>query len=76
MPLNKFIVSGSKDRKIKIWNYETGECISTLKGHTNSVISVAIIPGLSQIVSGSGDKKIKIWNFGEGKTRRLISFDY
>ena len=28
------IVSGSWDKTIRVWNVDTGECILTLKGHT------------------------------------------
>ncbi len=37
---NQFIISGSCDKTIKIWNTYTGECLKTLKGHNNYVISV------------------------------------
>ena len=31
------IVSGSWDKTIRVWNVDTGECIVTLEGHTDSV---------------------------------------
>ena len=37
------IVSGSHDDSIKIWNAETGLLLNTLIGHTDSVLSVAIL---------------------------------
>jgi len=27
------LASGSVDRKVKIWNSSTGECLNTLEGH-------------------------------------------
>ena len=59
----KLIASGSDDKTIKIWNYESGECISTLSGHTGLVTTLVYIPGLNFIVSGSFNKTIKIWNY-------------
>ena len=59
----KLIASGSDDMTIKIWNYESGECISTLSGHTSDVNSLVYIPSKKLIVSGSSDKSIKIWNY-------------
>lgn len=29
----QFIVSGSQDRTIKVWNINTGKCLRTLTGH-------------------------------------------
>ena len=31
----KYIVSGSADKTIKVWNYEVGDCFYTLKGHNS-----------------------------------------
>ncbi len=44
IPDTKYIVSGSWDRKIKIWNYEIRECFKTLEGHEDNVTSLAYIP--------------------------------
>ena len=46
---------------IKIWNWHTGECISTLRGHTDGVISVHFDAQL--LASGSIDRSVKIFDF-------------
>ena len=63
---SKYIVSGSYDKTIKIWNLESGQEIKTLKGHSESVNSVAISSDNKYIVSGSADNSIKIWNIESG----------
>src|SRR5436853_879908 len=40
---SKYIVSGSVNRPIKIWDTGTGQEIQTLKGHDSSVCSVAFL---------------------------------
>ena len=40
---NTKIVSGSSDNSIKIWDVKRGTCISTLNGHSDYVLSVALI---------------------------------
>ena len=39
---NKYIISGSFDNTIKIWDMEKKELIYTLTGHTSSVCSITI----------------------------------
>ncbi len=67
---NKFIISGSYDKTIKIWDINTGKEVETLKGHTDSVLSVAIKD--DYIVSGSSDKTIKIWDINTGKEVKTL----
>ena len=67
------VASGSLDETIKIWNPHTGECIKTLKGHTNRVISVAFTPDDKLLVSGSYDETIKIWNIETGECIKTLS---
>ena len=37
-------ISASRDKTLKVWDLKTGQCVMTLQGHTDSVISVAILP--------------------------------
>ncbi len=39
---NKFIVSGSFDQTIRVWERESGTQLQELKGHNGYVMSVAI----------------------------------
>ena len=49
---------------IKIWDIETNECLKTLSGHTDSVLSVSWSPLLlgQKIASSSYDRTVKIWD--------------
>jgi WD40 repeat protein len=57
---DQYIISGSSDMTIKIWDRATGHCITTLMGHDNPVWCLAVTD--QYIISGSGDKTIKIWD--------------
>ena len=43
------------------WDANTGECLKTLKGHSEIVYSVAYSPDGKRIISGSADETVKIW---------------
>ena len=42
-------------------------CLSTLEGHSSSVISVALSKDGQRVVSGSDDKTVKIWDATSGE---------
>ncbi|ODQ45587.1 hypothetical protein PICMEDRAFT_22649, partial [Pichia membranifaciens NRRL Y-2026] len=66
-PDDEFILSGSKDRGVIMWDKETGEPYIMLQGHRNSVISVSVSPVLNPnggyFATGSGDCKARIWKW-------------
>ena len=66
------IISGSYDNTIKIWDANTGQCLKTLEGHSDDVISVAYSPDGKKIVSGSSDKTIKIWDAKKGECLKTL----
>ncbi|RUS29803.1 kinase-like domain-containing protein [Jimgerdemannia flammicorona] len=61
-----FIISGSYDKTIKIWNYETGECVQTLST-LNSIKAMCIHPEIqpSVLISGCSGGTISIWQADE-----------
>jgi WD40 repeat protein len=68
-PGGSFLVSGSNDRTVKIWEINTGNLIKTGIGHTGSAIALAISPNGELFASGSGDNTIKLWELKTGKLR-------
>ena len=61
------VVSGSKEKTVRIWNLTTGVVEAELMGHTDQVTSVAFSQDGSQVVSGSYDKTVRIWNVITGE---------
>lgn len=63
----KRIVSGSKDKTIRLWDVESGEHQPPFEGHQDSVNSVAFSPDGERIVSGSSDTTVRLWNAQTGE---------
>ena len=70
---NGCFASGSNDSTIKIWERknENWICIATLRGHTDTVLSLTIL-SYNQIASSSSDKTIRIWQ-GVGSSWRCVT---
>jgi general transcriptional corepressor TUP1 len=47
---------------VRIWDARTGELLERLRGHKDSVYSVAFTPDARGLVSGSLDKTLKYWD--------------
>jgi len=69
----KYIVSGSDDNTIKLWDVGTGQVIRTFRGHKARVESVEFSSDGKYIVSGSYDKTIKYWNVETGQEIKTFS---
>ena len=59
----KWVISGSEDNHLYIWNLNTCEVVEKLIGHTLPVLCCDVHPSEQVIVSGSLDKSIKIWRW-------------
>ncbi|MCL2116096.1 MAG: RyR domain-containing protein, partial [Methanobrevibacter sp.] len=59
---DKYIVSGSYDMSVHVWDLETQEEIAQLKGHENGVNSVHFSSNDKYIVSGSDDRTVRVWD--------------
>eukprot|EP00300_Choanocystis_sp_HF-7_P026964 c3165_g1_i1.p1 GENE.c3165_g1_i1~~c3165_g1_i1.p1 ORF type:complete len:300 (-),score=-4.87 c3165_g1_i1:77-868(-) len=66
------IATGSEDRDIKIWNFNTGNCENTLLGHTSQIVATAFSPDGSHLISGSMDNTVKVWNVANGTCEQTL----
>ena len=62
-----FLVSGSDDRTVNLWDVQTGGVIKTFHGHTDWVLSVSISLDCTMIASGSRDRIIQLWDAQTGE---------
>ncbi len=63
---DKYIVSGSDDKSVRVWELENGQVFKELFGHSDCVSSVAISTDNNYIVSGSYDCSVLVWERESG----------
>ena len=57
--MSDFLVTGSNDFTLKLWDLESGTEKTTFRGHTSSINSVAFSQGC--VVSAAFDGSVKVW---------------
>lgn len=71
--INKeYVISGSRDKTIKIWDVFGSSCIYTFNGHDNWVRSIAMHPNGKYLISSSDDKSIRVWELKTGRCVKKI----
>ena len=66
-PHGKFMLSGSFDGTLKLWEIATGKELRTFSEHTGLVCSVCFSPDGKYALSGSWDHSVKLWDVATGK---------
>ena len=59
---NLFLVSGSKDKTLKLWDLKGKRCLASIS-HQNKVYAVAISPDNKTIVAGCSGGEICLYPF-------------
>jgi len=65
-----YVLTGSSDKSVKVWNLSERHCIQTLEGHQDSVYSVVLTSDDRRALSASGDKTLVLWDL---ESRKPIS---
>ncbi len=67
-PNGKLLVtSATRADSIDIWDFATGKKLRTLKGHRETINSVALSPDGETLASGGGDSNVLLWDVVGGK---------
>ena len=69
---NLYIVSGSCDKTIRIWNLTEKRIEAILHGHTNLINYVTMTRDSKYIISCSVDRTVRIWNFNEKRLEDIL----
>jgi len=69
-----YLVSGSDDRTVRIWDYQTKHCIQTLSGHTNNVSATLFHPTLPIILTGSEDGTARLWHASTYRLEATLNY--
>ncbi|MDR1248857.1 MAG: caspase family protein [Treponema sp.] len=72
-PDGRFVVSGSADSSVKIWDLEKGREMFTLPEHEGPVRSVAYSPDGKRVLSGSTDYTIRLWDAETGEELKTLT---
>jgi len=65
-PDGRWILTGSDDHTVRIWDLATGRYLRTLAKHESGVNVLALKPDGKSVLAGSWDKQIKMWDLQTG----------
>ena len=63
IPRKNWIIVGSDDFRIRVFNYNTGEKVADFEAHPDYIRSIAVHPTRPFVLSASDDLTIKFWNW-------------
>ncbi|NJK66922.1 MAG: hypothetical protein HC786_19035 [Richelia sp. CSU_2_1] len=58
----RLLASGSNDKTVRLWDWQTGECVAKLPGHTDFIYGIAFSKDGQILATGSTDSSVRLWN--------------
>src|SRR5262245_13677493 len=67
----KWLVTGSWEGAVRLWDLRTGKQIRTFKGHADMITAVALSRDSKRLVTASVDGTARLWDVASGNTKRV-----
>ena len=71
----KYLLSGSRDAHIAVWETETGKLLDKFPAHLFTVNHLLHLPEVGLVASASRDKTIKLWDDKSLELVKVASYD-
>jgi WD40 repeat protein len=71
-PDGRILASGGADRRIRLWNTESGKIIYTLDGHQDAVTAVKFMPNGKILISAGADRTLRFWDLESKQLLKTI----
>src|SRR5438067_1815970 len=67
---SKWLVTGSWEGAIRLWDLSTGKQVRTFKGHAGIITAVALSNDCKKLVTTGVDGTARLWDVASGKEKR------
>ncbi|KAG6336380.1 hypothetical protein ID866_2700 [Astraeus odoratus] len=61
-PNNRFLVAGSEDKVIRIWDIDTYAYVRSLTAHRGEIYALCFTTDSQYLLSASGDRTVRVWD--------------
>lgn len=69
---DRWLISGSKDMTVKLWDFPSGVLQHTFADHYESIVSVGMSANQKTLVTSSASGKILVWDVGTKELKRSL----
>mmetsp|Transcript_11717 Transcript_11717/g.22460 ORF Transcript_11717/g.22460 Transcript_11717/m.22460 type:complete len:443 (+) Transcript_11717:385-1713(+) len=67
-----YLVSGARDRTVRLWRLASASCVAVFNAHENWVRSVILHPSGQYVISSSDDKTIRVFDIKAQRCLRTL----
>ncbi|MHC5716896.1 MAG: WD40 repeat domain-containing protein [Nostoc sp.] len=71
-PDGQSLLSVGENQTMKLWDVHTGQCLRTVDGYINWILSVAFSPDGQMLASSSQDQRVRLWDVKTGQYLRTL----